>query len=448
MKAIIEKAMSKGAASCEVFSLSNLRTSVSFEANRLKGVARTEENGVALRVIKDGRIGFSTSTKLDDPERIADDAIATAAFGDEATFGFAGATEMPELDPYDDRIARLGIDDLMTRSRDGIARIREYDGKINAESAAARDIQTIRVVTSEGLDAEFKRSLYDFDIGGRLIEGTSILDCEGHYAGTALDADGQRVVDRVIEDFRNGRRDVQVKGGPTTVLLTPNAVADVMLTVHFGVAASMVDRKLSPLTGKLGQQIFDERVTIYDDGLAKDGHASAPFDDEGVPMQRTPVVENGVLRHFLTDRHTAAKLNLPLTGNGLRVKNLVLTKDLSMVPSPRVTNWEMSGGDVSYEDLLAEMKDGIIVNTIMGIVMSNLVAGDFSGNVSLGFKVEGGKIRGRVKDTMVAGNVYKLFRDNVLGLSNRVERVGQLGTVGSHRYPHVLMRDVSVSTKG
>lgn len=448
MKAIIEKAMANGASSCEVFSLSSLRTKVSFEANRLKGVSRTEERGIALRVVKDGRIGFSTSTRLDDPERIAEDAIATAAFGDEATFSFAGDGAMPEIRPYDERVAKLEIDDLMTRPRDGIARLLEYEGKINAESATERDIQKIRVATSEGLDVEFERSLYDFDIGGRLIEGTSILDCEGHYAGTTLDADGQRIVDGVIEDFRNGRRDVDVKGGPTTVLLTPKALADVMFTLHYAVDASTVERKISPLTDRLGEEIFDPRITVYDDGLAKDGFGSAPFDDEGVPMQRTPIVESGVLKHFLTDRRTSAKLGLPLTGNGLRVKNLVLTKELGAVPAPRVTNWEMGGGDATYEELLAEMNDGIIVDSIMGIIMGNLLAGDFSGNVSLGFKVEGGKLQGRVKDTMIAGNVYKLLRDNVLGISSSVERVGQLGSIGSHRYPHVLLRDISISTKG
>jgi PmbA protein len=448
MKAIIDKAMVGGASSCEVFSLSSLSTVVNFEANRLKSASRTEERGVALRVVKDGRIGFSTSTRLDDPQRIAEDAIATAAFGDEATFSFAGDTAMPGISPYDSRVAELGMDDLMTRPRDGIARLLDYESKINAESATSCVMQDIRVMTSEGLDARFERSLYEFDIGGRLIEGTSILDCDGHYAGTALDADGQRIIDGVIENFRNGRRDVNVKGGPTSVLFTPKAVADVMMTLHYGVDASMVDRGVSPLAGKLGEDIFDSRITIYDDGLAKDGFASAPFDDEGVPMQRTPVIEKGALRHFLTDLRTSAKLGLPLTGNGLRVKNLVLTKDLGRVPSPRVTNWEMAGGDTTYEELLAEMKDGIIVESIMGIVMSNLMAGDFSGNVSLGFKVEGGRVVGRVKDTMVAGNVYRLLRDKVVGLSSDVERVGQLGFIGSHRYPYLLLRDVSISAKG
>ena len=162
-------------------------------------------------------------------------------------------------------------------------------------------------------------------------------------------------------------------------------------------------------------------------------------------MQRTPVVENGVLKHYLTDLRTSRKLEQPLTGNGARTRRLVMTKDIGKVPAPEITNWEMTGGDTSQEDLVSDMGEGIIIDRIMGILMSNLIAGDFSGNVALGFKVENGKLRGRVKNTMVAGNIYRLLRDNLIAISSDMERVGLLGFVGSHRYPYLLMRDVSIS---
>lgn len=448
MKKIIEKALARGASSCEVFLMNSLRTRVRFEANRLKSVSRTEERGAALRVVKDGRIGFATSTKLADPDRLIDDAFATAPYGDTAGFEFAGAGPMPAVSTLDPRVADLDVETMMTRSEDGIARLLDYEKRLNAESSTEKQVQEIHVLTSRGLDASFERSLYEFDIGGRLVDGTSLLECFGYYGGSALDTDGSGIVGRVIEDFRNGRKNVDASTGPTTVLLTPKAVVDVMMTLQSAVSGSMVDRKISPLTGRLGETIFDERISIYDDGLASKGFASAPFDDEGVPMQRTPVVEHGVLRHFLTDLRTSRKLGLPRTGNGLRVKRIVLSKDLGKVPAPEITNWEMSGGEKPRDELVAKMKSGIIVDNIMGILMGNLLAGDFSGNVALGFKVEDGKIRGRVKDTMIAGNVYRLFKDHVVHVSSEVERVGTLGGIGSHKYPYVLLKDVPISARG
>ena len=187
MREIIKKAMAKGASSCELFYLSSLRTDVDFEANRLKAILNTEERGAALRLIKDGRFGFATSTKLDDPERLADDAIATAAYGDEASFEFAGESAMPEVPIYDTKVAELGVAGMMRRAEDGIARVLDYDREINAESGSQRIVQTISVLTSEGLETSFERTLYSFYIGGRLVEGTNFLNCSSYYGGTALD---------------------------------------------------------------------------------------------------------------------------------------------------------------------------------------------------------------------------------------------------------------------
>lgn len=435
----------KGASSCEVYGLTSLRTEVEFEANKLKGVSRTEESGIALRVVKDGRVGFSSSTRVDDPDGLAAAAVATAEFGDPASFDFAGPVHMPEVSCSDEMVKGLDVEDMMARPRDAIGRLLSYDAELMCDCSTIREIQTVSVLTSGGLEAAFDRTLYRFAVSGRLIEGTNLLECGGYYGGTTLDSDGQKLVSRVIDDIKNGRKNAPVKGGPTTVMFTPNAVADIFLTLHYGVSGSIVERGISPLGGKLGERVFDERVTIYDDGLARGGYAAGPFDDEGVPMQRTPVVKDGVLEHLLTDLRTGKKLELPLTGNAARAKRLVMSKDLGKVPSPEITNWEMAGGDATHEDLLGGVKNGVVVDRIMGILMSNLIAGDFSGNIALGFKVEDGKVRGRVKDTMVAGNIYNLLRDNVLGVSSDVERVGQFGFVGSHKYPYLLMRDVSIS---
>jgi len=445
---IIERAAANGASHSEVFALSSLRTEVGFETNRLKKVSRTEERGVALRVVADGRIGFATSTKPGDVDSLVESALATARYGQEAEFRFASAVEPPEVVTTDERVAGLDIEDMLARAEDGIERILGYDDRLNCSCETSQEIQEIRVATSEGLDAGFERTLYRFTIEASFVEEGNFLSCHAYYGGTALDAEGQKLVYRVIENFKNARQNVDVAPGPSLVLLTPSAVADIMLTLNYAVNAAMVERRISPLTGRLGETIFDERITIYDDGLAKDGYATAPFDDEGVPSQRTAVIDSGVLKHFLTDLRTSQKLGLPPTGNGLRLKRFVATKDLGKLPAPEITNWEMAAGDTPHEELVARMSTGVIVDRIMGVVMGNLIAGDFSGNVSLGFKVENGKLRGRVKDTMIAGNVYELMRDKVVGISSDVERVGLLGGVGSHRYPYVLLKDVAVSTRG
>jgi len=447
MREIIEKAQAKGAGQCEVFYLNSLNTEVEYEASKLKNVSNTEETGYALRLVKEGRLGFATTTKADGIDRLVDDAIATSACGDEVGYGFAPLSDVREVPTIDPAITALSLEDMMKRSEDAIAKVLDYEGEINASSGTNRKQQTVGVCTSEGFEGTQERTLYQFYVYGLLVEGDNMLNCGASYAGTAMDGGGDELIDRTIEDFRNGRTNVSVSTGPTTVILTPRAVSDVFLTLNYGLNGSMVDRKVSPLTGRIGETIFDERISLCDDGHMSTGYSSALFDDEGVPMQRTQLIDGGVLKSFITDLRTAAKLDMPLTGNGLKLKRLVQTKELGQMPSPEITNWSMAGGDKPYAELLSEVGDGVIVDSIMGIMMGNLVAGDFSGNVDLGFKVEGGKIVGRVKDTMISGNVYSLFKDNLVALSKEVVRTGLMGFIGSHDYPYVVLSDVAISSK-
>lgn len=447
MREIIEKALAKGAERCEVYSLSSLNTEVDYEAGKLKNLSNTEEKGLALRLVRDGKLGYATTTLVDDVERLIDDALETSRAGQEVEFGFAAQSGKPSIRTTDRRISELSLEEMMKRSEEAIARVLDYEKEINVDSGTARRVQSFAVGTSEGADVSFERTVYQFYVDGRLVEGDNMLECGGFYGGTAMDEGGPKLVDDVIDDFMKGRKNVDVKGGPTTVVLTPRAVADVLMTLNLGVNASIVERKISPLTGKLGETIFDERITLYDDGLMETGASTAAFDDEGVPMQKTPLVEAGVLKNFLTDLRTADKLDLPLTGNGLKLKRLVQRKDLGQIPKPEITNWVMEGGERPYSEILADLQDGVVVDSIMGIMMGNLVAGDFSGNIALGFKVENGKTVGRVKDTMVSGNVYRLLKDNLVELSSDVERVGLMGFIGSHVYPRVVLSDVSISSK-
>jgi PmbA protein len=95
------------------------------------------------------------------------------------------------------------------------------------------------------------------------------------------------------------------------------------------------------------------------------------------------------------------------------------------------------GGD-KLQDLVEGMKEGLLVYGVIGGGQSNLLAGDFSLNIGLGFKVEDGQITGRVKDAMISGNVYVLLKDNLVALSRETEWAGNIKT------PAVLLKDVSV----
>ena len=110
-----------------------------------------------------------------------------------------------------------------------------------------------------------------------------------------------------------------------------------------------------------------------------------------------------------------------------------------MVPSPSA--FSISAGQATFEEMVRDIKEGLIVEQLMGAEQGNILGGDFSGNVLLGYKIENGKITGRVKNTMVSGNVYQVLK-NIAALGKEARWVGS-----SVRLPHIYCPSVAVASK-
>jgi PmbA protein len=145
------------------------------------------------------------------------------------------------------------------------------------------------------------------------------------------------------------------------------------------------------------------------------------------------LIEEGVVRNFLYDLQTAGQACVKSTGNGNRGRGGI------MVPSPSA--FSISTGQATFEEMVQDIKEGLIVEQLMGAEQGNVLGGDFSGNVLLGYKIENGKIAGRVKNTMVSGNVYQVLK-NIAALGKEARWVG-----ASVRAPHIYCPSLAVASK-
>jgi PmbA protein len=161
---------------------------------------------------------------------------------------------------------------------------------------------------------------------------------------------------------------------------------------------------------------------------------SAPFDDEGVKMKRLPLVEKGAIKNFYYDLQTAGIAGVESTGNGIR-------ESIHSGPVPEISNLIMKEGKVPFLEMVKDIKQGIIIDQVLGLGQGNIMSGAFSNNVQLGFKIENGKIVGRVKDVMIAGNALEEL-NNIVALGNETKWVS-----GKHKFPHIYLKSLSVSTK-
>ena len=222
--------------------------------------------------------------------------------------------------------------------------------------------------------------------------------------------------------------------GKLPVIFTPLGVASTLLMpIAMAVNGKTVLQGASPLGHRKGEQVFDKRLSIWDDPTVEYRPGSRFCDDEGVPSQRTPLIAKGVVANFLYDLQTAALAGTKSTGSASR--------SLASLPSPSLSAIVIEEGNTSFEDMLADIKDGLVVEELMGASMGNVLGGDFSGNVLLGYRVKDGKLVGRVKDTMVTGNIYEALKE-VTAIGNKARWVGGVVLI-----PHICCSRLAISTK-
>jgi PmbA protein len=218
-------------------------------------------------------------------------------------------------------------------------------------------------------------------------------------------------------------------------VFTSNGVASVLLSpLVLAFSGKAVLEGASPLKDKLGEQVFDKKLSLWDDATVAYRVGSCPFDDEGVASRRLPLVTSGVVEGFLYDLQTAALAGTRSTGSGRRAGGAF--------PSPATSSLIFDKGEWPFQAMVRDMKEGLIVEGVIGAEQGNILGGDFGGNVLLGYKVEGGEIVGRVKDTMIAGNVYQVLKE-LPGIGEEVRWVG-----GALQTPPLYCSGVSVTTKG
>jgi len=419
----------------EVFQATLLETPVGFEANRLKMLETGEATSVSLRVVKDGKIGFSTTTRLDDPQALVDMAVETAQFGAAARFELPSGRDYPSVEVYDGEVESFDIDDMVEMGNALIAKLLEHTPELVCEAEVAKSRVTVDIMNSRGGEASYRKSYFSVGIEGTLIRDTDMLFVGESESSCHPVTDIEAIVSPVVRQLELAKSLASVATGSLPVILTPKGVRSAIFTpLALAVNGKMVMEGASPLKGKQGERLFDERLSLWDDPTINYRPASRPCDDEGVPSQRTALIERGVVKDFLYDLQTAALTGNRSTGNGNRSRG--------SLPTPSVSAVLIDEGDTPLEDMVRGMKEGLVIEMLIGAEQGNVLGGQFSGNVLLGYKVENGEVIGRVKNTMVSGNIYEALK-RIEAIGNEAKWVG-----GALKAPALYLPALAVATKG
>lgn len=408
--------------------------SVNFENSKLVSVTNSERGGLGVRIIKDGRVGFSSTNDITRVDEVFDRASEVSRYGEDLDISFPKHPSMVfPIKVYDPSLEYVTERDMVEFGEEIIRAAKEINSSINVNLTIEKSFIRKTVMNSSGLDLTLNKSLWVILIEGVYVCGDeSLLWLYDSKYTSRYDIDFSPMISYIQNIFLFATTVATLPSGRYPVIFAPSALLTLVNILSVSLSGENVYRGISPIKDKVGEKIFSEKFSLIDSPHLEWCIGSQPFDDEGVITNYKELVSNGVLKGFLNDLRTGYLQNQVSTGNGFRT--------YSSLPRPQPSNIVVPRGDMSLREMISSVDKGLIVYNILGGGQSNIFAGEFSVNVETGFLVENGKIVGRVKDTMLFGNVFELFRNVVyISRETKIEYNAVL--------PYIMFGEVNVASK-
>lgn len=388
-----------------------------------------EDEVVTLRLVRDGRVGVAVSN------RTGDDALAELAARareaadnspvDEDFPGLATPQELPDLDGHDPETDALGA---------------EEQARIAARAIGASTLPAYGFFTS-GVTELAVASTTGVEASQSLTDATLVVLASGEGASGYATRTSWRIGEIDVEacateaaEKASRTRDAQeIEPGVHRAVLEPYAIAELLeYFAYDSLGALGLLEERSYFAGRLGEHCFDERVSLYDDALDRRGLPKA-FDFEGMPKQRVPLVEDGVVRGVVWDRRTARRAG----GDARSTGHAPPAALQSWGPLPSALS--MNGGDAESTDELASIVgDGIYITRLHYLGIVNPRDGVLTGMTRDGtFRIRDGRVAEPLVNLRFTVSLPQLLRD-VLALSRNVSLVNESDFYGE-RYPYGVL---------
>lgn len=438
----VEAALAAGASDAEAYVSEDVGREVRVHGGEVESLTAATQRGIGVRAWAGGKVGYAYGTDLsaDGIANLAGTAAEAARVADEDEF--AGPPEqgdepVVELALSDTSMAERTTGDLAEltlaierAALDADPRVVAVEQAVYADSA-----ERVALVSSLGIAGEYESSSC-YGYVQALAEGDGARETGlGFDLGRGPDA-----LDPVAIGREGGERATAMIGAgkPASracpVVLDPTVAASFVALIGGALAASAVQRGRSPFAERVGAAVADPALLLHDDGLDPDGFASAPFDGEGVPRRRTPLIEDGALRTYLYDAYTARRGEAASTGSAGRA-------GYRSQPSVASSNLVVAPGRLGFEQLLGEAGEGVYVTDVAGLHSGvNPVTGVFSVGAS-GQAISGGHLTEPLREFTIASDLVSMLKAvQAVGDSPRWVPFG-----GSVSTPPLLISEMTVA---
>jgi len=441
-KHLVEEGKKLGADHIEVQAQDSTDLESVIEMGQVSTVNQTAGVGIAIRVFIGKRTGsaFTNMTSKDETKEALELALAAAR----ATTDDENIQQLPKPAQYvniqglwDEEILAAEASKVAEVSAELVAKSTSSEpGIIPGFGGTGSTVFSGAYANSNGVEHSEKGSVaYTYLACVAPIENGMTPMVFAFDVRRDPNLDVAKVVDEVVETIRIVKKTAQGKTGKFTIVMHPSAYGQILqYTLFESVRGDNVARGKSKIGDKLGETIASELITIVDDGTDTRGLNASIADDEGIPRQRTPIIEKGVLRSFIWDNYWAQRMGVQSTGNAKRNKRqgLVEISTSNIVVEP---------GNREVEEIISEIDYGFYIRGVQGAHSSNPESGDFSivGNPAI--LIENGKMVGAVHGLMVSGNAFDLLKQVVEVAKTPLN----MQTVIA---PEIVFKDVDIIAKG
>lgn len=387
-------------------------TQVHLESGRLEKVEQAVDTGVGIRIIVPWKTFYASTNALDEENLMDIARNLGSASGGEGHFQLP-STEFGKA-VYDFSIGTdpqsVGLQEKVDLVKRLEKMIRGMEKRVKQVRAIYRDSrQFVRIENSYGVTVEDSRTqvvLSLLIVGEKDGDVQTAYEAIGGFSGFDYFT-GERIEElaaKTVKRLAGLLKAVEAPMGMKTVVLAAEAGGTMIHeAIGHGLEADLALEGLSCYKDLVGQQIAASVIDIVDDATVPNLRGTYAYDDEGIPGERTVLVEKGILKGYLVDRFHSMKYNIPSTGNGRR-------ESYEHRPIPRMSNTMILPGSDNPESIVKSVDEGVLV-VKMGGGQVDTVRGDFVFEISEGYRIERGKVGPMIKNATMMGNGLKVLKD-------------------------------------
>lgn len=414
-QSLVSFGISRGAEEIEISLIDGLEFNVDVREGRIENLVEAGSRYLGMRVIKDKKTAYATTSDLakDTLHRLVENAIRRAEMASPDEYSglpipIQSPADATSLNIYDPKIAALTTEEKIRLATE-TENIALEDKRITNSHGASFETKEIRSILSNslGINQEYKETFCSLSVG--LQAGDTDNKVEDYWSCVKrhfeeLDSPekvAKKAVERTVRQLHP--RKIMTQNVP--VIFEPTMTSWLLGFLFSCVSGMAVYQKLSFLAERLGEKIGNEKITVYDDGQLPGLLGTRPYDSEGVPTQKSTVIEKGTLKTFLCNTYAAKKLDLQSTGNA---------DGSSVGPN----NFYLQNGDTPPEDIIRRTDRGLLLIRTLGHGL-NPVTGDISRG-AFGLWIEKGDILYPVSEITISGNLGTILHQ-IDALGNDLE---------------------------